>query len=475
MTELGIKQTIAIAGASGFVGRAVIQELRGQYNIVGLSRSSGREQEGVTWRSCDLFSLKEAENALAHCDVAIYLVHSMLPTARLTQGRFDDLDLMIADNFARAAAKNNIKRIIYLGGLICDGDLSLHLQSRLEVEEVLGSHGVPCTTLRAGLVVGSNGSSFEMMRKLVERLPMMICPKWTATRTQPIALDDVTSLIARVIADDALPPKAYDIGGPDVLTYIEMMRVTAKIMGKKRLFFPVVFFSPKLSRLWVRLVTGAPSQLIGPLVESLRHTMVCRDHQLAARYGLKTKPFQEALEAALKQSHSMKSLSARGPEIRTMTQLNAIPSLNTVCSVQRLPLPPGRCAEWVAERYATWLIEFLYPVIRVERDETGSLKLLLRLGLKRWSWPLLELKYAADRSSSQRQLFYIQGGALLSSRAAAKGRFEFREVLHRQYVMAAIFDFVPALPWWIYKRTQAILHLFVMWAFKRELEKHEKN
>jgi hypothetical protein len=138
-----------------------------------------------------------------------------------------------------------------------------------------------------------------------------------------------------------------------------------------------------------------------------------------------------------------------------------------------LPLPNGKNAAWVAERYATWLIEFLYPVIRVERDALGSLKLLLRLGFKRWSWPLLELRYAAERSSSQRQLFYIQGGLLLSSRAAAKGRFEFREVLHRQHVMAGIFDFVPALPWWIYMRTQAILHVFVMWAFKRELQRIE--
>lgn len=244
MTSPEKRLTIAIAGASGFVGQAVIKELLGRYNIVGLSRSAGREQTGVTWRSCDLFSLKEAENALAHCDIAIYLVHSMLPTARLTQGRFDDLDLMIADNFARAAAKNGIKKIIYLGGLITDGDLSLHLQSRREVEDALASHGVPCTTLRAGLVVGANGSSFDMMRKLVERLPMMICPKWTSTRTQPIALSDVTTLIAKVVDDDQLPAKAYDIGGPDVLTYIDMMRTTAKVMGKKRLFVPVLFLAP---------------------------------------------------------------------------------------------------------------------------------------------------------------------------------------------------------------------------------------
>jgi uncharacterized protein YbjT (DUF2867 family) len=466
------RQTVVIAGASGFVGRALIERLIGHFNVIGLSRSIGREQSGVTWRSCDLFSLKEAEIALESCDIAIYLVHSMLPTARLTQGRFDDLDLIIADNFARAAAKNGIKKIIYLGGLISDGDLSLHLESRREVEEVLASHGIPCTTLRAGLVVGPHGSSFDMMRKLVDRLPMMICPKWTSTRTQPIALADVTTLIANVISDDALAPQAYDIGGPDVLTYIDMLRITADAMGKKRLFFPVVFFSPKLSRLWVRLVTGAPSQLIGPLVESLRHAMVCRDDYLAARYGLKAKPFKEALRLALNegQQNRVQRINASASYLPTASVSRSSP-LNTVCSVQRLPLPAGKDAAWVAERYATWLIEFLYPFIRVGRDGDGSLKLSLQLGLKRWSWILLVLTYARERSSPQRQLFYIQGGALLSAKAAAKGRFEFREVLHRQYVVAAIFDFVPALPWWIYMRTQAILHLFVMWAFKKELER----
>ena len=475
MNQTKKKLTIAIAGASGFIGKALMKELQNHHNIVGLSRSAGREADGVTWRKCDLFSLKESEAALAECDIAVYLVHSMLPSARLTQGRFDDLDLLIADNFARAAAKNGIKKIIYLGGLIPEGDMSLHLRSRREVEDALASYGVPCITLRAGLVVGANGSSFDMMKKLVERLPMMICPKWTSTRTQPIALSDATTLIANVIDDQELPAKAYDIGGPDVITYLDMMKSTAKVLGKKRLFFPVWLFSPKLSRLWVRLVTGAPMQLIGPLVESLRHVMVCKDHALAERYGLKTMPFVTSLEKALRETKpSSKDASSSFPQTG-LTRIDQTPSANIVCSVQRLPLPTGRNAAWVSERYASWLIEFLYPIIRVERDPHGSLKLMLKFGLSRWSISLLELYYAQDRSSPQRQLYYIQGGALLSSKAAAKGRFEFREVLHSQYVIAAIFDFVPALPWWIYKSSQALLHLFVMWAFKLDLKHQMKN
>lgn len=200
--------------------------------------------------------------------------------------------------------------------------------------------------------------------------------------------------------------------------------------------------------------------------------MICRDHELSQRYGIETISFTRALNDALQQKSPapVKETKADRKSSAT-TSLNRVLAVNSVCSVQRLPLPAGRNAAWVADRYATWLIEFLYPFIRVERDQTGSLKLILRLGLRRWSWALLELKYAPDRSSPERQLFYIQGGLLLSARAAPKGRFEFREVLHHRCVMTAIFDFIPALPWWIYKVTQANLHLLVMWAFKKELQR----
>lgn len=476
MNEQFKKFNIAIAGASGFVGQAVIRKLVGKHNIFGLSRSGGPKTDGVTWRKCDLFSLKEAEAGLADCDIAIYLVHSMLPTARLTQGRFDDLDLMIADNFSRAAEKNGIKKIIYLGGIIPDGDISLHLKSRREVEDALADHGVPCITLRAGLVVGANGSSFDMMRKLVERLPMMICPKWTTTRSQPISLEDATTLISKVVEDERLEAGAYDIGGKDVLTYIDMMRKTAEAIGKKRFFVPVGIFSPKLSRLWVRLVTGAPKQLIGPLVESLRHPMIAKDDRLLTRYGIQPMTFQDSLRMALSAHIATTNLAhSKVPESVDPRRPSKGRNINTVCSVQRLPLPEGQDAKWVADKYAKWLIQFLFPIIRVKQDKQGSLSLMLQIGPKKWSFCLLQLTYAAERSSAHRQLYYIQGGLLLSSKAMEKGRFEFREVLSGHYVMAAIFDFIPALPWWLYKSTQALLHLFVMWAFKVELMREKRK
>ncbi|MEM6993976.1 MAG: NAD-dependent epimerase/dehydratase family protein, partial [Myxococcota bacterium] len=161
---------IAIAGATGFVGRAWCDTFRDRYRIVGLSRGGREPAPGRgphEWRQCDLFSLLQVETALVGVDVAVYLVHSMMPTDRLTQASFAELDLILADNFGRAAARQGVRRIVYLGGLIPQSvdSLSRHLASRLEVEAALAAHGVPVTTLRAGLVVGAQGSSFRIVQE----------------------------------------------------------------------------------------------------------------------------------------------------------------------------------------------------------------------------------------------------------------------------------------------------------------------
>ena len=185
------RKRIAIAGASGFVGRALIEALRADYDVIALTRApGGARSDGVEMRSCDLFNMRDAERALAGADAAFYLVHSMMPSARLTQGRFDDMDLICADNFARGAKAHGVAHITYLGGLLPppeDLELSRHLESRLEVERTLAAHGAAVTTLRAGLVVGAGGSSFQMMTRLVERLPFMVGPLWTRSLSQAIA------------------------------------------------------------------------------------------------------------------------------------------------------------------------------------------------------------------------------------------------------------------------------------------------
>ncbi len=460
------KIKVAIAGASGFVGRALIQKIKQDVDVIGLSRSPARTSDGVEWRQCDLFNLRQAEDGISGADVVVYLVHSMMPSAKLTQGTFPDIDLLIADNFARAAQKANIKKIIYLSGMMPDEKLSKHLASRLEVERALASHDVPCVSLRASLIIGKNGSSFEIMQKLVERLPIMICPRWTLTRTQPINLHDVVNVIAGTIQRDDIATGNYDIAGPDVLTYKAMMLEVARLTGKKRLLIPIFLFSPKLSRLWVRLVTGASRELIGPLVESLRHTMVARNSLIMEKLGISPKSLTESLRESLIES------ATPSPEknLATNSTGRARPEINTVYSVQRLPMKAGWTADWVTTRYASWIIKFLWPFIIVEQSPKGDLCFKFRPFTSKLDIPLLRLTFARDRSSKHRQLFYISGGLLLNSRFHPRGRFEFREVLNGEFILVAICDFVPALPWWIYKNTQAIAHLFVMTTFRHHLK-----
>lgn len=465
------KPTVVIAGANGFVGQALIKELQPDFNLIALSRSEKKSSTGVEWRACDLFSMLQSEQAINGADYAVYLVHSMLP-AKLTQARFEDMDFILADNFARAAAKSGVKQIVYLGGLIPRGsELSRHLASRLEVEQVLEARGVPVTSLRAGLIIGAGGSSFRIMLRLVQRLPAMLCPKWTQSRTQPVALRDVIRAIRHVIGNEKCHGKALDLGGPDRMTYIDMMQTTAvELFNKPRFIRTVPLLSAGLSVAWVRMVTGAHRELIKPLVQSLRHEMLATESEELAEIYRHSLPFREALHQAVedeKARHEPRSVS-RAHLARTDRWSR---SPGYVVSIQRLPLPPGCDGRWVAREYARWLPTLLRFVLTVQRDEHRNLRFRL-IGLRD---PLLELTYAEDRSSPDRPLFYITGGSLVGPPVPGDhrtpARLEFRETPDKFHVMAAIFNYRPSLPWAIYRFTQAPVHLIVMSCFGRHLRK----
>jgi len=454
---------VAIAGATGFVGRALVAALGGDHRVVALSRRPpAADAPGPETRRCDLFSLSQVEEALRGADVAVYLVHSMLPSARLVQGRFEDLDLLLADNFGRAAARQGVRRIVYLGGLIPDTeDLSPHLRSRREVETALGAYGVPVTSVRAGLVVGPGGSSLEILLRLVRRLPVMLCPRWTQSRTQPIALDDVVALLARCVDDDATLGRVCEVGGPTVLTYRGLMQETARLLGRRRLLIPVPFLSPKLSRLWVSTVTRTPRALIDPLVESLRHDMVARDPWLQRRAGRPGAPFAAALQACLAPPPAAprpgRALPARTGEQRVPRAAQ---------SVQRLPIPADWPATRVANEYLTWLPALLRLLLRVERErETARFYLL---GVRR---PALVLTFLPGRSDPTRAVFSVTGGWLVRGGDQPPGRLEFRLVPDRGHVIAGVHEFRPRLPWYVYAWTQAKVHLWVMWRFGRHLRR----
>ena len=465
------KPKVVIAGASGFIGHAVIEALRGRYEIVALSRSAKRNEPGIEWRSCDLFSLLQCEKAVAGADYAIYLVHSMLPAA-LTQASFEDMDLILADNFARAASKSGIRQILYLGGLIPEEaeGLSRHLASRLEVEQVLGAREIPLTSLRAALVIGAGGSSFRIMLRLVERLPVMISPKWTLSNTQPIALDDLVRSIDWCLGREEALGRTYDIGGGEIMTYLEMMQRTAEArLGKRRFILTVPFFSPGLSVLWVRLITGAHSELIRPLVQSLRHPMCVNPKRAVPPLAIGTISFDTAVRAALE---GEQKISAKKSETSAhLSRSSTSDASGYVVSIQRLPLPAGRDARWIAEEYARWLPRLLKFILEVHTDDNFNIEFHLT-GL---SGPLLELKFSPERSTPDRPLYYITGGRLAGRPIAAHrrppARLEFRETPDGRSVMAAVFNFRPGLPWFVYRNSQAIIHMIVMKLFARHLRR----
>jgi uncharacterized protein YbjT (DUF2867 family) len=448
---------VAITGATGFVGSALASRLESECAVIALGRRyPKRDTEkpddllstpGIVRRRCDLFSVRQVRGALEGAQIAIYLVHSMSPNARLTQGSFEDLDLLLADNFGRAAAEAGVDRIVYLGGLLPTGEsknLSPHLASRLEVEKALGAHGVPVTAVRAGLVVGAEGSSLNLLVRLVERLPLMVCPSWTSSRTQPIALSDVVEVLAHCCVDEETRGRVCEVGGPDVLSYREMMQVTARVLGRRRPMLPVPLVTPALSELWVSLVTGTSRSLVRPLIESLRHPMVVTDPWLQQKMNLSGRAFEECLRDSLRGSRVWKRSLVR--------------------SVQRLRLPKGRDAAWVAEEYPRWLQRVLPGLLRVEREDDQ-----LRLGLRGIRRPMLVLRRDEVGGESERYLFRVVGGLLAAPHPQGDPRLEFRTTPDGRHVLAALQDFEPRLPWWIYAWTQAPLHAGIMSAYRRFL------
>jgi len=480
---------ILITGASGFIGQRLLQALSGSAatevdQLIALRRTPSSSNPAETsspmeWRTCDLFSLAQTEAATQGADVGIYLVHSMMPAARLTQSRFEDTDLLLADNFARACKRNGVKTILYLGGLIPETrPLSAHLQSRLEVEAALASYGAKVITLRAGLIIGQEGSSFQLLSTLVRRLPVLICPKWTRSKTQPIAASDLVQTLLEVIRKHTqVPAGSYDIGSPSVITYQKLMETTAEELGLKRRFFSVPFFTPGLSLLWVQLITGASRNLILPLIQSLKHEMLVKNAELWQwlRPTDTTPPALLDLSLALKeairtpQPTSSRASFALSLRESTRQRKAALKKKSEVRSIQRLTRPEGWRAEAVATAYFRWLPRKLSPLIHVSRDKTGV-----------WSfhffplpWVLLKLAETPERSTPDRALFLIRGGLLVSRQSPPLARLEFREVLGGKVVLAAIQEFVPSLPWVIYKFTQAIIHLWVMSAFEHHLRTGE--
>ncbi|MEN9833917.1 MAG: hypothetical protein RL011_110, partial [Pseudomonadota bacterium] len=427
---------VAVVGASGFVGRALIKHLLDHTNheVIALSRTPlnldhPNAPERYRAISCDLHNPLQLEHGLAGIDAAYYLVHSMLPGARLNQGSFADFDLSLADNFARTARMRGVNHVIYLSGLAPTGaEISQHLLSRLEVETTLRSYIPTVTCLRAGMIVGPQGSSFTMMVRLVQRLPLMVCPAWTRNSCQIVVLDDVVRCLAQCLEQTELQGRTFDLGAKPAVSYRYMLETTARLLGKKPALLNAPLLTIGLSRLWVSLVTGAPKDLVYPLISSLRESMLVRpDHQ----WPYESPPLKDFVTAA-KENLPDVLASVEKPHAFRGTKPGRE---STVRSIQRLPLPAGKSAAWVAERYLAMLPK-LFPLLIKVRQNDGRIFLQLTF----LPLTLLVLQFSHERSSSDRQLFYVVGGALVS-RKNSRGRLELRETLGGQACLAAVHDF----------------------------------
>lgn len=290
---------ILITGATGFIGRLLRKRLLDDgYAVRCLVRTTAaNERDGAETVRGDLLDPTTLGAALAGIDTAYYLVHSM------AGGRagFERRDRDAAENFVAAADRAGVRRVIYLGGLGETGDaLSEHLKSRLEVAEILKTGHFATTFLRAAIIIGAGGASFEMVRSLVERLPLMITPRWVTTRCQPIAVADVIGYLAGCLTDERTRGRTFDIGGPDVLTYKEMMERFARIEGRRLFILPVPVLTPRLSSYWIGFITPVPPSVAMPLIEGLKNEVVCRESAIHDLIPLRPTPYDDAVRIALK-------------------------------------------------------------------------------------------------------------------------------------------------------------------------------
>lgn len=297
--------TILLTGSTGYIGGRLAPRLLEQgYRVRCLVRSDAKLLSRP-WASDERVEIVEGDardreclaTAMRGAAAAYFLIHSMDSVGR----EYRERDLEIATSFGEIAAACGVRRIIYLGGLGEDqADLSEHLASRREVERALGSGGVPTTVLRAAMIIGSGSASFEILRYLVERLPIMVTPRWVRTESQPISVRDVLFFLVAALETPATAGRVLDIGGPEIRNYADIMRTMAEALGlRRRIVIPVPVLTPRLSSLWIHIVTPLGASIARPLAEGLRNRVVCRDDEATRLMPRKCLTIREAIDAAI--------------------------------------------------------------------------------------------------------------------------------------------------------------------------------
>jgi uncharacterized protein YbjT (DUF2867 family) len=304
---------ILLTGVTGYIGKRLLPILVEKgHDVVCCVRDRGRlnlgrePASGVSVVEADFLDPESLEAIPDDIEGAYYLVHSMSSRS----GDFEDLEQQSAVNFRNRINRTQAGHVIYLSGIINDQSLSKHLASRKQVEDILGSGRYALTTLRAGIIIGSGSASFEIIRDLVEKLPVMIAPKWLKTRSQPIAVRDVISILERCLGDERTRNRNFDIGGPDVLTYKEMLLEYARVRGLRRVIITVPVLTPKLSSYWLYFVTSTTYSLAVKLVDSMKVDVTCRDNKLAEMLQIEPMPYEQAVSRAFEKIEQNAILSS---------------------------------------------------------------------------------------------------------------------------------------------------------------------
>ena len=296
--------SIMVTGATGFIGSRLLSALvdRG-YSVKGMSRKKIENTDKIDYVKTDVFDLEQLTNSLQGIETAYYLLHSMEGDKDKWE-EFASREKIQAQNFLNAATKAGVKRIIYLGGLVnTDHHLSPHMKSRKEVGEILASGTIPVTELRASLIIGAEGGSYAMLRYLVERLRFMICPSWVKSMAQPIAVGDVIEYLIGCMEEEKTSGKIYEIGGPDKMTYEELMRVYSAYLNKNLFILQIPFLTTRLSSYWVDLITPVKASLARPLIDSLVHDTIVKNSEIQKIIPLPLKSVREAIDIATKEIH----------------------------------------------------------------------------------------------------------------------------------------------------------------------------